>query len=153
MMATTTKTTERCAAYRRGWGWHAPAHSDWGARSHRACSDDPPQPEASYDTSNYSEFALFVEQVFALMYVDACAILNMEQLPDESDIDVTVDVPTLLLSGGLDVRTPPFRNQEVADSLPNSRVITFPYNDHVQYRGAGSPCASAIVSAFVIDPA
>ncbi len=116
------------------------------------CSDDPPQIEASYDTSGYSAFALFTEQVGALQYVDGCEILDLEQLPDSSDIDVTVNVPTLILGGGLDVRTPIFRNQEVADRLPNSRLITFEYSDHVQYRGDFAPCAAAIVSAFVVNP-
>ncbi|MCB9458309.1 MAG: alpha/beta fold hydrolase [Anaerolineaceae bacterium] len=116
------------------------------------CSDDPPQPEASYDQSSYSEFARFTEQVFAKMYVGVCETLDLERLPDTSDENPTVDVPTLVLSGGLDVRTPTVRNQEVADALPNSRIIIFEYSDHVQYRGDYAPCASAIVSAFVNDP-
>ncbi|MCA9911217.1 MAG: alpha/beta hydrolase, partial [Anaerolineae bacterium] len=116
------------------------------------CSDDPPQPEASFDQSGHSDFALFTEQVFASLYVGTCSALNVERLPDESDVDATLDVPTLVLSGRLDVRTPTFRNQEVADMLPNSRIVIFEYGDHVQYRGDDALCAASIVSAFVIDP-
>lgn len=116
------------------------------------CADDPPQRELDYDISNYSEFALFAEQTGALLYAGSCELLGLEQLPDDSDVNATVDVPTLVLGGGLDVRTPIFRNQEVADALPNSRLITFEFSDHVQYRGDFAPCAASIVSAFVIDP-
>jgi pimeloyl-ACP methyl ester carboxylesterase len=116
------------------------------------CSDDPPQSEPTYDQTDYSEFAALTEQVFAASYADQCAVLNVERLPDESDVDVSLDVPVLVLSGGLDVRTPPFRNQQVADALPNSRVITFDLGDHVQYRGDFAPCAASLVSQFVIDP-
>lgn len=117
------------------------------------CSDDPPQAEPSYDESVYSEFAIAAERELASYYVNLCSVLNLEQLPDESDIDVILDVPTLVLSGGLDIRTPPLRNQEVADMLPNSRIITFAYGTHVQYRGDSAPCAVDIVSDFVVDPA
>lgn len=117
------------------------------------CSDDPPQRELNYDTSGYSEFALVAEQTLALLYAGSCELLDLQQLPDESDADATVDVPTLVLGGGLDVRTPIFRNQEVADALPNSRLITFEFSDHVQYRGEFAPCSASIVSVFVVDPA
>ena len=124
----------------------------WLMHAAMVCSDDPPRRELNYDTSGYSEFALFAEQVFSMSYVPQCEALNVTQLPDASDAGVTVDVPTLILGGGFDVRTPIVENQEVADGLPNSRLITFEYGDHVQYRGDGRPCAASLVSAFVVDP-
>lgn len=125
----------------------------WFMHAAMVCSDDPPQRELNYDTTGYSEFALFAEQVFALSYVPQCKTLNVERLSDESDVSAAVNVPVLVLGGGLDVRTPVVENQEVTDSLPDSRLITFEYSDHVQYRGDFAPCAASIVSAFVNDPA
>ncbi|MBZ0291187.1 MAG: alpha/beta fold hydrolase [Anaerolineae bacterium] len=125
----------------------------WLMHAAMVCSDDPPQREPNYDTSSYSDLALFAEQVFSMSYIPQCETLNVERLSDESDLGVSADVPTLILGGGLDVRTPVVENQEVADMLPNSRLITFEYSDHVQYRGDYAPCAASIVSAFVVDPA
>ena len=42
----------------------------------------------------------------------------------------------LLLSGDLDVATPTFRSQEVADALPNATLVVFPGRTHVQIAGS-----------------
>ena len=116
------------------------------------CSDDPPQKEVAFDQSTESEFAAAFERGVAPWYADSCRAVGVEPLPAESDLDVFADVPTLLLSGGLDVRTPPFRNQEVAEHLPNARVVPFEYGLHVQYN-ANRMCVANIMSQFVDDPA
>jgi pimeloyl-ACP methyl ester carboxylesterase len=115
------------------------------------CSDDPPQAEISFDQSDESMFASSAEQTNATWYADGCAAVDVEPLGPETDIDVTADIPTLLFSGGFDLRTPPFRNQEVADHLPNSRVITFEYGEHIQYVTYAA-CVGEITHEFVSDP-
>ena len=57
----------------------------------------------------------------------------------------------LLLSGDLDVATPTFRSQEVADALPNATLVVFPGRTHVQIAGANI-CAGQIMTQFVLDP-
>ena len=115
------------------------------------CSDDPPQAEISFDQSGESMFASAAEQTSATWYADGCAAVDVEPLSLDSDIDVTADVPTLLFSGGFDVRTPPFRNQEVADNLPNARVVTFKYGEHIQYV-KNTECVGKIMGQFISDP-
>ncbi len=75
----------------------------------------------------------------------------MQELPDSTDVDVTTDVPTLLLSGDLDVATPTFRSQEVADALPNATMVVFPGRTHVQIAGVNL-CAGQMMTQFVLDP-
>jgi hypothetical protein len=75
----------------------------------------------------------------------------MPELPASTDVDVTTDVPTLILRGGLDVATPTFRSEVVARSLPRARLVVFPDGTHVQL-GAINLCAVRIVTAFVRDP-
>lgn len=116
------------------------------------CSDDPPQKEVAFDQSDESGFAAALERATAPWYADSCQAVDVKPLPPESDAHVSVDTPTLLLSGALDVRTPPFRNQEVADNLPNARVVTFDYGLHAQYN-ANRMCVADIMSQFVDDPA
>lgn len=59
-------------------------------------------------------------------------------------------IPTLLLSGDYDMLTPPAYSEEVASTLPNSRVLSF--------RGIGHDvwdtniCAHAIVTSFIDNP-
>jgi pimeloyl-ACP methyl ester carboxylesterase len=115
------------------------------------CSDDPPQKEVAFDQSGESTFAATFERATAPWYADSCQAVGVEPLPAGSDEDVSADVPTLLLSGAFDVRTPPFRNQEVADNLSNARVVTFDYGLHVQYN-ANRMCVANIMSQFVNDP-
>jgi len=57
----------------------------------------------------------------------------------------------LLLSGDLDVATPPFRSQIVADALPNATHLVFPGRTHVQLAGVNL-CAFQIASQFILDP-
>jgi pimeloyl-ACP methyl ester carboxylesterase len=73
-------------------------------------------------------------------------------LPDTTDVNVTTNVPTLLLSGSLDVATPTFRSQEVADNLPNATLAIFTGRTHVQI-AAANLCAAEVMTKFVLDPA
>jgi pimeloyl-ACP methyl ester carboxylesterase len=114
------------------------------------CSDDPVATVFDADAEGLSALALAAGRNEAKMFLLGCPLINVQQLPDSSDVDVSLDVPTLLLGGGLDTRTPISRNQEVADSLPNARLVIFPTGSHVQVPNI--PCANAILADFVTDP-
>lgn len=62
-----------------------------------------------------------------------------------------VNIPTLILSGGLDAQTPTFRGKVIARSLPDARLVAFPDGTHVQI-GAINVCAAQVMMAFVRDP-
>lgn len=116
------------------------------------CSDDPVH---SLDDivieDGLGEYARLFAETAGADYVTACEVLGVQELPDATDENVTVDVPTLLLAGDLDVATPTFRTQVVADALPNRTFLIFPGHTHVQVNGSNF-CAAEIMTDFVLDP-
>jgi pimeloyl-ACP methyl ester carboxylesterase len=115
------------------------------------CSDDPVKSADELNLDGTGRYATLFGQGVADEYVQLCSLINVKELPDSTDIPVTTDVPTLLLSGDLDVATPTFRSQEVADALPNAALVVFPGRTHVQIAGANQ-CASQVMTQFVLDP-
>ena len=116
------------------------------------CSDDPVK---SVDdvviTDDVGEYAELFGKDGGELYTRLCSLIDVAELPDSTDVNVTVDVPTLLLSGSLDVATPTFRTQMIADALPNATLIVFPGRTHVQLTGINL-CATHIMPQFVNDP-
>jgi pimeloyl-ACP methyl ester carboxylesterase len=116
------------------------------------CSDDPVRSVDDLVVDGVrSRYALLMGQAFAKDYAGSCATIGVPELPASTDVDVRTDVPTLILSGGLDAATPTFRSEVVARSLPNARLVVFPAGTHVQL-GAINLCAAKIMTAFVRDP-
>jgi pimeloyl-ACP methyl ester carboxylesterase len=116
------------------------------------CSDDPVRSVDELVTQGVrSRYALPTGQMFAKEAVDLCATIAVPELPAATDVDVRTDVPTLILSGGLDAATPTFRSEVVAKALPRARLVVFPAGTHVQL-GAVNRCAAKIMTAFVRDP-
>lgn len=59
-------------------------------------------------------------------YLASCAAVDVQPLPDSTHVDVTADVPTLILAGALDARTPSIRRALVAEKLPRASIMVFP---------------------------
>ena len=115
------------------------------------CSDDPVPSADEVILDAVGAYAGLHGQSLGEFYAQLCPLINVEELPDATDVDVTTDVPTLLLTGDLDVATPTFRSQIVADALPNATLITFPGTTHVQIGGINL-CAAQVMTQFVLDP-
>jgi len=115
------------------------------------CSDDPVKSVDEVKLDGAGRYATLFGQAGAAEYVQLCSLIDVQELPDSTDVDVTTDVPVLLLSGSLDVATPTFRSQEVADTLPNAALVVFPGRTHVQIAGANI-CAGQVMTQFVLDP-
>ncbi len=115
------------------------------------CSDDPVHSLDDVITDGTGAYATRFGESLGREYVLLCSVLDMEELPDSTDRDVSVDVPVLLLSGGLDVATPSYRSQIVADALPNARHLIFPGRTHVQLSGVNL-CAFDIMAQFTRNP-
>ena len=116
------------------------------------CSDDPVKSQNDTVMDGVSEYAKIHAQNASESYVIGCQLIGVYELPDETDQNVTVDIPTLVLSGDLDVATPAFRSQLVVDSLPNATHVIFPGRIHVQL-GQTNACAANVYSQFIADPA
>jgi D-alanyl-D-alanine carboxypeptidase len=115
------------------------------------CSDDPVHSAAEVILDGVGAYAALHGQGLGEFYEQLCSLINVTELPDATDVDVTTDVPTLLLTGDLDVATPTFRSQIVADALPNATLVTFPGTTHVQIGGINL-CAAQVMTQFVLDP-
>jgi pimeloyl-ACP methyl ester carboxylesterase/heat shock protein HslJ len=115
------------------------------------CSDDRVKSMDEVKIEGVGEYARVVGQSLSELYALACPLLDVQELPDATDENVTLDVPTLLLAGDLDIATPTFRTQQVADALPNDTFVIFPGRTHVQLNGANQ-CAGRIMTQFVLDP-
>ncbi len=116
------------------------------------CSDDPVKSADEVRLEGAGRYATLFGQAGAEEYAEFCSLINVNALPDSTDVDVTTDVPTLLLSGDLDVATPTFRSQEVAGVLPNATLVVFPGTTHVQIAGI-NVCAAQVMTQFVLNPA
>jgi pimeloyl-ACP methyl ester carboxylesterase len=70
-------------------------------------------------------------------------------MPEHFADPVTSDVPTLLLSGGLDPVTPPAYGAEVARTLSHSKHVVAPGYGHIVSPHA---CAPRLVTTFIEHP-
>lgn len=116
------------------------------------CSDDPvTAPDDLIVDPDASDYGRAYGVAVLEEYIQLCEAVDVPQLPDETDVDVTVDVPTLILAGALDARTPAIRSAEVAEALPRATLVVFPEGTHVQL-GEINLCAGEIMQAFLADP-
>jgi pimeloyl-ACP methyl ester carboxylesterase len=58
------------------------------------------------------------------------------------------NVPTLILSGGQDLRTPTANARAVANKIPDAEVVTVPYTGHSVIGSDLTGCAGAALAAF-----
>jgi pimeloyl-ACP methyl ester carboxylesterase len=132
---------------------NAPAETGMAMLMHTAmvCSDDPVHSTSDVITKGTGRYATAFGKSIAEQYVAMCSVLDIQELPDSTDVDVSVDVPVLLLSGSLDVATPAFRSQIVADALPNATHLIFPGRTHVQLSSVNL-CAFDIMAQFTRNP-
>jgi pimeloyl-ACP methyl ester carboxylesterase len=115
------------------------------------CSDDPVHSLDDVNMVGTGPYATRFGSSTAREYVLMCSVAGIEELPDSTDENVRVDVPVLLLSGSLDVATPAFRSQIVADALPNATHLIFPGRTHVQLSGVNL-CAFDVMTQFTRNP-
>ncbi|MCT8329370.1 alpha/beta hydrolase [Albidovulum sediminis] len=116
------------------------------------CSDDPVTSDKDMVIpEGASAFARVFGEAVLDEYLMYCESVDVPPLPDATDVDPVVDVPTLILSGWLDVRTPTARSLEVAKALPKATLVTFWEGTHVQLAEVNT-CAAQIVRVFVADP-
>jgi len=85
--------------------------------------------------------------------IPACAywpFTTPAPLPDDAPLP---DVPTLILSGADDLRTPTANAREVAAEIPDSHLLVVPYTGHSVLTEEQTPCASQAMQAlFAANP-
>ena len=116
------------------------------------CSDDPvTSADDLIIDPDASTYARIFGQTVLEEYLEYCAAVDVPSLPEDTDVDVTTEVSTLILAGDLDARTPVIRSELVAATLPRATLVEFPEGTHVQL-GEINQCAGQILQAFLADP-
>lgn len=86
----------------------------------------------------------------AQQIIDACELWPRGEIPAGYHDPVTVDVPTLLISGALDPVTPPKWAEEVDANLPSSLHVVVAHGHHSPEGGLTHPeCIDAIIGDFL----
>jgi pimeloyl-ACP methyl ester carboxylesterase len=96
-----------------------------------------------------SVFAPFTTaNALALSDVPACALWPATPGGPELDNAPLPDVPTLILSGADDLRTPTSGAREVAAAIPDSHLLVVPNTGHSVLGSDPTPCAHNALKAF-----
>jgi pimeloyl-ACP methyl ester carboxylesterase len=96
-----------------------------------------------------SAFAPFTaSNAVALSDIGACAywpFASPAPVPDGAPLP---NVPTLILSGADDLRTPTANAREVAKAIPDAQLLVVPYTGHSVLTTEQTPCASEALQAL-----
>jgi pimeloyl-ACP methyl ester carboxylesterase len=106
------------------------------------CSEDIPRIDPGMIDAVTSDTFLGDDRVRTQMA--ACEKWPRGDVPHKYGEPVTVDVPTLILSGTVDPVTGPDWGDEVANNLPSSVHVVLP-----GAHGVAGPCVQSITQAFV----
>ncbi|HEY4809523.1 MAG TPA: alpha/beta fold hydrolase [Solirubrobacteraceae bacterium] len=112
---------------------------------------------AAARASPASAFAPFTAaSALQLSDVQACAYWPFTTSTPAVDAAPLPDVPTLILSGADDLRTPTANAREVAAQIPDSHLLVVPYTGHSVLTDEQTRCASealqALFAASTIKP-
>ncbi len=101
-----------------------------------------------------SAFAPFTaSNALALSDIPACAYWPFTTPAPALDQAPLPNVPTLILSGADDLRTPTANAREVAAQIPDSHLLVVPYTGHSVLTQEQTPCASdALQALFAATP-
>jgi len=83
--------------------------------------------------------------------VESCREWPRRPLPEDFETPITVDVPTMLLVGRLDPAMPPTWSRELAETLPNARVVEVPEGQHSFVGMSGVGCILDLLQRFIDD--
>jgi pimeloyl-ACP methyl ester carboxylesterase len=107
------------------------------------CAEDVPRISRE-DLENASKS--FFGRALVDDFIKACRLWPKGKIPDDYYQPVKSDVPTLILSGGIDPATPPRHGAMVASTLPNARHFVAPQIGHgVSLHG----CAPRLIESFI----
>jgi len=85
----------------------------------------------------------------------ACEAWDVETVFDPDEVTLAEDVPTLLVTGGLDHVTPPDTGERLDEQLTTSHLVEAPTLTHAPLEALDalfSGCGTSIVEDFLADP-
>lgn len=117
------------------------------------CAEEMPfttQEEAALLLEQYSDYRAAAGSLAAPGIFAACAAWGLDAPDPIENLRVESDIPTLLISGGLDPITPPAWADSAALGLPNSHVYTVAGGGHGS--SLTESCPGSLVAAFLDNP-
>ncbi len=84
-------------------------------------------------------------------YREACALWETVPVPEHVRQPLTVDTPTLLLSGRFDPITPPWIRARVAPFLPGSQHLVVPNAGHGSAFGCAAPAVIHVLTRSTLE--
>ena len=76
---------------------------------------------------------------------------DIEVTLDPGSVELDISVPALIVTGGLDLITPPEHGERLHASLPASQLLEVPAGVHAPLERLG-PCGRRIAADFLRDP-
>ncbi len=102
-------------------------------------------------TSAFAPFS--ATDALGISDIPACAFWPFTTPAPTLDEAPLPNVPTLILSGEDDLRTPTANAREVASAIPDSHLLVVPYTGHSVLTSEPTPCAShALQAVFASKP-
>lgn len=105
---------------------------------------------AEYDNLDIPQIA--GSQTQLAVEVGNCTNYPMPEPPEFYNAPVESDVPTLILQGEFDLRTPLANGQALAEELSNATLVIVPEQGH-EVATISNPCEVGVVIDFITDPA
>lgn len=119
---------------------------------------DTPESIAAAHAGVREELVTAVGTINGEIFAELCDLWPVAPRPSLERQPVVSDVPTLVLTGGLDPAVPPSAADTLLDGLANGQSLHFPPFGHGVLRaeapapGEEPPCAQRVVTAFLADP-
>lgn len=107
--------------------------------------------EDGINALNDLEFPQFVDREFLREQAVFCDNWPVEAAPIDVKNPVSSTVPTLILQGAYDTKTPPYMGRRASRELENSTLVMVPQQGHEVWT-SGSSCIGQIAAAFVLNP-
>jgi CubicO group peptidase (beta-lactamase class C family)/pimeloyl-ACP methyl ester carboxylesterase len=107
--------------------------------------------EDALSSYNDLEFPQFASLNFLREQAGICAAWPVDVAAIEVKNPVSSTVPTLILQGAYDTKTPAYMGRRAARELANSTLVIVPQQGHEVWTSATS-CAGQIATSFVLNP-
>lgn len=103
------------------------------------------------DVTNSLPYPEFVDMEKIRTVAEPCPTWPVQAVDESIKRAVASDVPTLILQGAYDRRTPVYMGELAAEELSNADLVLIPQQGHEVWTDAGS-CAALMAAAFIADP-
>jgi pimeloyl-ACP methyl ester carboxylesterase len=125
--------------------------SGMGMQYSTMCSGTPEDLAAQFAASQDGSGWLVTPLWLTPFMQELCEVWDVEKTLDPAHIDLDIAIPTLIVTGGLDLVSPPEHGERVHAKLPASQLLEVPAGVHLPLVQLG-PCGRRIAADFLRDP-